>query len=91
MAVDDGKPNMAATHLSPYPAEIEDPVSYKEAVALLARTGHPAEMTTVRRYVKEDGLDTVKVGKTVYVSWSDLLEAHFKRTAVKLRASSNWP
>lgn len=82
---------MAATHLSPYPAEIEDPVTYEEASALFARTGHPAAKTTLRRYVKEDGLDTVKAGRTVYVSWSDLLEAHARRTAVKLRASSDWP
>jgi tryptophan 2,3-dioxygenase len=82
---------MAATHYSPLPAEIEDPVTYEEAIALLARTGHPAGKTTLRRYVQEDELDTVRVGKTIYVSWTDLLEAHFKRTAVKLRASSNWP
>ncbi|MFF1444193.1 hypothetical protein [Streptomyces sp. NPDC058295] len=82
---------MAATHLSPFPAEIEDPVTYKEAVALFARTGHKAAESTVRRYVEEDELKTARVGKVMYVSWTDLLEAHFKRTAAKLRASSDWP
>lgn len=82
---------MAATHYSPLPAEIEDPVTYKEAVALFERTGHKAAETTLRRYVEEDELTTVRVGRTIYASWTDLLEAHFKRTAVKLRASSNWP
>lgn len=82
---------MAATQLSPLPAEIADPVTYEEAIALLARTGHSAGCTTIRRYVKEDGLRTVKVGRVIYVSWTDILEAHFKRTAVKLRASSDWP
>lgn len=86
---------MAATHYSPLPAsdEIEDRVNYEEASALFARTGHPVPVSTLRRYVREDELKTIRVGRkrVVYVSWSDLLEAHFKRTAVKLRASSNWP
>lgn len=90
---------MAALHHSPRPEaleDIEDPVSYEEASALLARTGHPAAVGTIRRYVKEDGLDTVSVrGRTrqmtKYVSWTDVLEAHFKRTAARLRAGSDWP
>ena len=86
---------MAATHYSPLPLApgIEDPVTYKEASALLARTGHPAPESTLRRYVSEDNIKTVRVGpkRVVYVSYSDLLDAHFKRTAAKLRASSNWP
>lgn len=83
---------MAATHhYSPLPAEIEDPVTYKEAVALFARTGHKASESTVRNYVRDAGITPVFVGKTAYVSWSDLLQVHFERTAVKLRASSNWP
>ncbi|MFF8544759.1 hypothetical protein ACF060_31235 [Streptomyces werraensis] len=82
---------MAATHLSPFTGAIADGVTYKEAVALFKRTGHPAPEGTLRNWVKEDKLATEKVGGKVYVSWSDLLEAHLKRTAVKLRASSNWP
>jgi hypothetical protein len=87
---------MAATQYSPLPGaleDIEDPVTYEEASALFARTGHPAPVSTLRRYVREDGLATVRVGakRVVHVSWTDLLEAHAKRTAAKLRASSNWP
>jgi len=82
---------MAATHLSPLAGAIADGVTYEEASALLDRTGHPASPTTLRRWVKEDRLTTEKVGRIVYVSWSDLLEAHLKRAAVRLRASSNWP
>lgn len=82
---------MAAMHLSPFVGAIADGVTYKEAEALFKRTGHPAPESTLRNWVKEDRLATEKVGRTVYVSWSDLLEAHLKRTAVKLRASSNWP
>lgn len=82
---------MAATHYSPLPAEIADPVTYQVASTFFARTGHDAPVTTLRRWAKEDGLDTVKAGGKVYVSWTDLQEAHARRTAVKLRASSNWP
>lgn len=82
---------MAAPHPLPLTDEIQDPVSYEEAAALFARTSHPASPTTLRRYVQEDRLDTVRSGRTVYVSWSDLLEAHGRRTAAKLRAGSDWP
>lgn len=81
---------MAAAYPSPVP-EIEDPVTYEEASALLARTGHPAPVSTLRRWVKDDALDTRRRGRTVEVSWSDILDAHGRRTAAKLRASSNWP
>ncbi|GHB15240.1 hypothetical protein GCM10018777_55630 [Streptomyces albogriseolus] len=82
---------MAATQLSPFTDAIPDPVTFEEASALFDPTGHPASPTTLRRWVKEDKLTTEKVGRKVYVSWSDLLEAHLKRTAARLRASSNWP
>ncbi|AKZ60775.1 hypothetical protein SAM23877_p066 (plasmid) [Streptomyces ambofaciens ATCC 23877] len=89
---------MAALHHSPRPESIEDleqPVTYNEASALLARTGHDARPDTIRRWVKEDGITTVSVrgrtGSVKYVDWSDVLTAHFKRTAAKLRASSDWP
>lgn len=84
---------MAATHYSPLPTEIEDPVTYEEAIALLARTGHPVSDSTLRRYVREDKLITTRTGRKakVCVSWTDILEAHRRRTAAKLRASSDWP
>ncbi|GGS96774.1 hypothetical protein [Streptomyces violaceus] len=82
---------MAATHYSPLPDEIEDPVSYKEASALLARTGHKVDPETIRRWVREGKLETVRKRRTDYASWTDILDVHFERTAAKLRASSNWP
>lgn len=84
---------MAALHYTPAPgglADIEDPVSYEEASALLARTGHPAAVNTLRRWVQEDDIATVRVRRKDYASWTDILQAHGRRTAVKLRASSNW-
>jgi hypothetical protein len=78
---------MAATHLSPFPQAIPDPVTYKEAVGLLKRTSHEVPQSTLRRWVKEDGLATEMADGKVYVSWSDLLEAHAKRTAAKLRSA----
>ncbi|WP_046249553.1 hypothetical protein [Streptomyces sp. MBT28] len=90
---------MAALQHHPRPEaleDIEDPVNYEEASALLARTGYPARVDTIRRWVKEDDIDTVSArgrrGQLVrYVSWTDILEAHYKRTSARLRASSNWP
>lgn len=82
---------MAVTQYSPLPDSIDDPVSYKEASALLARTGHPADPETIRRWVREEELETVRIRRTHYASWSDILEVHGRRTAAKLRASSNWP
>jgi len=94
---------MATAHYSPLPAaaRIEDPVSYKEASALLARTGHGASPITVARWVRETndqraraGLEPLPVereGRSDRVSWSAVLDLHFERTAAKLRCSSNWP
>lgn len=87
---------MAAVHYSPTPAGIEDPVTYKEASALLAPTGHPASPGTIARWVREanaleETIPVVRSGRTDYVSWSLVLRQHRDRTAVKLRASSNWP
>lgn len=82
---------MAATQYSPLPEEIEDPVTYQVASTWFAQAGHKASVETIRRWVREEGLETVRVRRTDYVSWSDLLEVHRDRTAVKLRVSSNWP
>ncbi|MCX4885943.1 hypothetical protein [Streptomyces sp. NBC_00847] len=89
---------MAATHYSPQPYApgIEDPVTYEEASALLARTGHKASAGTVARWVAqanaaEESILVVRVGRKDYVSYTAVLELHRDRTAVKLRVSSNWP
>ena len=82
---------MAATHYSPHPDEIADPVTYQVASTWFAQAGHPADVETIRRWAREAGLQTVRVGRKHYVSWTDIQEIHRDRTAVKLRASSNWP
>jgi len=82
---------MAVTCPHPHPTAIEDPVTYKEAAALFDRTGHPAPVNTLRRWVEEDGIATERRGRAVCVSWTALIEAHLRRTGAKLRCSSNWP
>ena len=77
---------MAALHLSPIPTEIEDPVTYKEASALFAQTGHPAAPGTIARWVKEaieagQTIPVERVRRTDRVSWSMLLRLHRDRTA----------
>lgn len=91
---------MAAVHYSPTPTEIEDPVTYEGASALLKRTGHPASPRTIARWVSQANdtrlnpgaarIAVERVGKTDYVSWTLVLREHRRRTAVKLRASAAW-
>ena len=88
---------MAAVHYNPLPdaARIEDPVSYKEASALLADTGHPASSQTIARWVREanqltEVIPVMRSGKTDYVSWTLVMREHKQRTAAKLRASAAW-
>ena len=80
---------MAAPHYSPLtdPAPITDGVTYEEASALLAATGHPAAPRTIADW----GLPTERRGRRHYVSWTAVQCAHRDRTAVRLRASSDWP
>lgn len=61
------------------PTTATDWVSYKEASLLFAETGLPAPVRTLQRWVAEDGLTAVRSGRTDYVSFSDLLEAHSRR------------
>lgn len=67
---------MAATSYSPMPASIPDPVTLEEAVELFRETGHPISKSTLERLIRQKGFATERVGKTGYVSYTDLLEAH---------------
>lgn len=67
---------MAVTSYSPLPESIPDPVTFKEAQALFAETPHPVHANTLVRLAKAKGCDIERVGRTDYVSYSDLLEAH---------------
>lgn len=66
---------VAATSYSPSPA-IRDGVTFKEAVAKFAETGHPIPLNTLKRIAHTRGFKTERVGRTDYVSYSNLLEAH---------------
>ncbi len=58
---------------------IKDPVTITEALALFSETGHPVKETNLRRWVKEAGLKSVRRGRTVWYSDSDLLELHARK------------
>lgn len=77
---------MAITSYMPLPESIEDPVSYDEAVALFAETPHPVSKNTLVRLAKAAGFHTERVGRTDYVSYSDLLVAHKEWVAARLEA-----
>lgn len=60
-------------------------VSFKEASGLLRRTGHPASVTTLQRWVQEEGIATERIGRTDYVSFTQILKVH----AVRVRTRDN--
>ncbi|GAA2770605.1 hypothetical protein XF35_39125 [Streptomyces platensis subsp. clarensis] len=66
---------MASTIAQPTLPKL-DLVTYKEAKALFAETGHAVSESTMRRWMKEGGRVTVRMAGGVYVSFSDLLVAH---------------
>lgn len=66
---------MAATSYSPSPA-IRDGVTFKEAAEKFRETGHPVSVNTLVRLARAKGYETERVGRTDYVSYSNLLEAH---------------
>jgi len=67
---------MAVTSYQPLPTTIPDAVTFKEGSALFAETGHPVSANTLVRLVRQRGCATERVGRTDYVSYSDLLVAH---------------
>lgn len=76
---------MAVSYYSPLPASIRDAVTFKEASGLLRRTGHPASVTTLQRWVEEAGAETERVNRTDYVSFTVILQIH----AAKVRMRDN--
>lgn len=65
---------MATALMSPYVAR--DQVTLKEASALLAETGHPASIETLRRWCKKHGVPLVRYGRADHASWTRLLLVH---------------
>ncbi|MEV5915792.1 hypothetical protein AB0M00_43785 [Streptomyces chartreusis] len=81
---------MAAVHFTPAPAVIEDPVTYKEASALLADTPYAPTSKAIARWVAaanriEVTIPVEREGRTDRVSWTLLVREHKKRTAQQLR------
>lgn len=66
---------MATSYLSPAPS-IPDAVTFDEAADMFAETGHPAPKNTLVRWARAKGYQIERVGRTDYVSYSDLLEVH---------------
>lgn len=72
---------MAIEHLAsvtPHPAT-SDLVSLRACSELLKKTRRPASITTLRAWIEKYGIKTVRRNRgKVYVSYSDILEAHRK-------------
>lgn len=69
---------MAIEHLAsvtPHPVA-SDLTSLQACSDLLKQSGHPASVTTLRRWIEEHRIDTVRRGRADYVSFSDILEVH---------------
>ena len=67
---------MAIEPLLHYPAATSDLMPLQACSDLLAPTGHPASVSTLRRWIKAHGLHVERFDRTDYVSYSDVLEAH---------------
>ncbi|MFD7855227.1 hypothetical protein ACFV6B_13205 [Streptomyces microflavus] len=71
---------MAIEHLIPAPAP-NDLMPLQAICDLLAQTGHPASVSTIRRWIADEDLPTIrrrssKGWRRDYVSYSDILMAH---------------
>ncbi|WP_030186556.1 hypothetical protein [Streptomyces capuensis] len=67
---------MAIEPLFQYPAATSDMTSLQACSDLLRPTGHPASVSTLRRWIRAHGLRTERFDRTDYVSYSDILEVH---------------
>lgn len=69
---------MAIEHLAsvtPHPP-VSDLTSIQACSDLLRRTGHPASVTTLWRWIHKHEIGVVYRGGKAYVSYSDILETH---------------
>lgn len=76
---------MAAPIPSPISAP-DDPVTLKEALALLRKSPYPASESTLKRWISRYRIQRRRVGKADYVSFSDVLVA--QRDAAQERQES---
>lgn len=73
---------MAIPSLTPY-AATRDLLSLQDCSRLLKRTGHPASVSTLRRWIDEDGVIRERHGRKIYVSFSDILVVHRDRVLAR--------
>lgn len=67
---------MALSSTTHYSASL---VTLKEASALLALTGRPADPHKLRRWCRADGVTLHRVGRELVGSMTDLLDVHARR------------
>lgn len=70
---------IAAPAPSPSADRFSDAVTVREALALFRRTGYPVKESSLRRWARQDGLESDHAGGTTWYSWSDLLVLHRER------------
>ncbi|MEU3261021.1 hypothetical protein ABZ694_25065 [Streptomyces albidoflavus] len=72
---------MAAHLLAP----VVDLVTIKEAIALLAETGHGISESTLKRALRSRNVRGERIGRVVLHSYTDVLEAHRDLIAARTR------
>ncbi|MEV5451652.1 hypothetical protein [Streptomyces sp. NPDC052535] len=65
---------MATAMLSPNVAR--DEISLGDASVLFAETGHPASVSTLRRWCKKHRVPLARYGRSDHASWTRLLLIH---------------
>ncbi|MDK0525051.1 hypothetical protein [Streptomyces sp. ML-6] len=71
---------MAIQSIVPYTVA-GDMMTLEEISTQLKTTGHPASVSTIRRWIERDGLRTERYRRRDYVSYSDILLAHQEAVA----------
>ncbi|MET8746339.1 hypothetical protein [Streptomyces sp. NPDC004728] len=71
---------MAIQTIVPYTVA-SDMMTLEEISDQLKATGHPASVSTIRRWIERDDLYTERRHRRDYVSYSDILMAHQEAVA----------
>ncbi|MFE7111718.1 hypothetical protein ACFU98_29845 [Streptomyces sp. NPDC057575] len=71
---------MAIQTIVPYTVA-SDMMTLEEISDQLKATGHPASVSTIRRWIDREGLHTERRCRRDYVSYSDILMAHQEAVA----------
>lgn len=61
---------------SPYTSRTSDMTPLQEISDLLKETGHPASVTTLRRWIAKYRLHTTRRGRADYASWTAIQQVH---------------